>query len=94
MLAGGAAGLLAPPRAPGLEAAYADCFLALAYHRLGRPHEARAALDGAMTWAETVQRGQLGENFLFQRLELFLARREAEALVGRPGAVSLSRPGP
>jgi serine/threonine protein kinase len=87
--------LTAPPaRRSGFDDAYADFFLAMAHHRLGRPPQARAALGRAVAWVETVQRGQLGENFLFERLELFLARREAESLLGKPGEVSFSRPPP
>jgi tetratricopeptide (TPR) repeat protein len=67
-------------------------FLAMAYHDLGSPTQARAWLKKAVTWIDSElskpPRGVPGGTWLSwnQRLELLLLRREAELLIkeGRP----------
>jgi WD40 repeat protein/tetratricopeptide (TPR) repeat protein len=67
-------------------------FLAMAQHRLGRPEEARKALDKAVQWIEKAEQGQIQDEHIQlplpweDRVGLELLRREAEELikVGKP----------
>jgi tetratricopeptide (TPR) repeat protein len=76
--------------ASGFDAHRRKLFLAMAYHRLGRPTEARRLLREADEWIEKNGQEKLGEGAELKeplpwvlRLDLQLLRREAEELLAK-----------
>ncbi|HMC90417.1 MAG TPA: tetratricopeptide repeat protein, partial [Gemmataceae bacterium] len=64
--------------------ALAHLFLAMTHHQLGRPDEARQALDKARKMTEAIAREP--DNQFYDWLRVHIVRREAEALVRRSEA--------
>jgi len=65
-------------------------FLAMAHQRAGRPEEARRWYDKAASWIEQAEQGKVQDPYLnlafwWNKLELRVLRREAEALLRSSG---------
>jgi serine/threonine protein kinase len=78
--------------APGVGVHWRKLFLAMAYHRLGRPTEARQLLREAVEWIDKNGQEKLAEGAELKeplpwvlRLDLQLLRREAEELLAKKG---------
>jgi tetratricopeptide (TPR) repeat protein len=76
--------------APGIGVPWRKLFLAMAYHRLGRPAQAQQLLREAVQWIEKNGQEKLAEGAELKeplpwsrRLDLQLLRREAEELLAK-----------
>ncbi len=78
--------LLTSPLARGVgpDKAAGAFVLAMAYHRSGQAEAARRELEEATQWVEQTRATRSNKEFLAERLQLHLLRREALALLNGP----------